>query len=72
MSTTIPLQPAEKPLAISVPAMAHRLGISRGKAYQLAKRKDVPSFELDGRVLVLESALASWVEAQLRRKEEAK
>lgn len=66
---TITSHPTEQqPLAISVPAMARRLGISRAKAYQLAKRKDFPAFELDGRVLVLETGLASWIEAQLKRK----
>ncbi|MBE6069832.1 MAG: helix-turn-helix domain-containing protein [Clostridium lundense] len=57
-------------LTISVPEAARRLGISKPKAYALARREDFPAFTLEGRILVYAAGLEEWVKAQAENKAE--
>lgn len=51
-------------ITLSVEETADILGISRASAYELAKRKDFPSFRIGNRILVKRVALEQWLEAQ--------
>ncbi len=51
-------------IAISVPEAAKLLGISKPKAYELARRADFPAIQLGGRILVSVAGLQAWLEKQ--------
>ncbi len=57
-------------LTISVPEMARRLGISKPAAYQLARRKDFPSFNIGNRIVVYEAGLEEWVRQHAKNEKE--
>ncbi len=48
-----------EPLVYSVTEVARLLGISRGLAYELAKRREIPTMQLGRRLVVPRTALAS-------------
>jgi excisionase family DNA binding protein len=50
------------PLAVSVPEAARLLGISRGLAYELVARGDLPSVRLGRRLVVPRHALVALVD----------
>lgn len=52
-------------LAVSIDEAAHLLSISRPVAYELAKRRDFPSFRIGKRVLVNVRALQGWIDEQV-------
>lgn len=54
-------------LTISVPEMARQLGISKPKAYQLARQDGFPAFTVGGRILVSMEGLEKWVQAQAEK-----
>jgi excisionase family DNA binding protein len=54
----------EQPLLISVEQAARLLGLSRGKAYELAARGDLPVVRFGKSVRVHRDRLAAWVDAQ--------
>jgi excisionase family DNA binding protein len=56
-------------LAVSVPEAARLLGISKPKAYELARRADFPSFQVGGRILVSAAGLQAWVDKRSRKEE---
>jgi excisionase family DNA binding protein len=48
-----------EPLVYSITEVARLLGISRGLAYELAKRREIPTMQLGRRLVVPRTALAS-------------
>ena len=52
---------AELPALISVPKAALILGLSRASAYRFAASGDLPTRRLGGRVYVVTSRLASFI-----------
>ncbi len=48
-------------LAYRVPEAAEMIGISRSKMYELVKRGVVPSFRIDGMLLVSVRSLEEWI-----------
>ncbi|MDL2225940.1 helix-turn-helix domain-containing protein [Eubacteriales bacterium OttesenSCG-928-M02] len=48
-------------LTISVPEMAEQLGISRTKAYELARSQDFPVLRLGKRTLIPIDGLVQWI-----------
>jgi excisionase family DNA binding protein len=50
--------------ALRVPEVAQRLGISRTKAWQMARAGELPTLRLGRSVRVPVSALARWIEEQ--------
>jgi len=48
---------ATRPLTVSVEEAAHLLGISRGHAYALVNRGEIPSLRLGRRIVVPRAAL---------------
>lgn len=48
-------------IAISVPQFADMVGISRGKAYELAQNEKIPVKRLDGRYVVMKTDLLEWM-----------
>ena len=61
----------ELPLTLTVPEVGEVLGISRAKAYELARSKGFPSMRIGTRILVPRDKLIRWIdkqtEAHLRR-----
>lgn len=53
------------PLMIPVPTVAEVLGISRTKAYELARDKAFPTLKLGKRILVPKDRFLQWIEAHL-------
>lgn len=49
-------------MAISVPEVAKLLGVSKGKAYELAKMEGFPAVQIDKRILVSVKGLERWLE----------
>ena len=54
-------------LTISVPEMARRLGISKPKAYELARQNGFPAFHIGERIVVHEALFEAWVKAQAEK-----
>ena len=52
------------PLMLSVPEMAGVLGISRTRAYELAREKDFPALTIGARILVPRDKLIAWIDAK--------
>ncbi len=52
------------PLMLSVPDLASVLGISRTRAYELAREKDFPSLTIGARILVPRDKLVDWIDAK--------
>lgn len=52
-------------LAVSVDEMAYMISVSRPVAYELAQRKDFPSFKIGKRVLVNVAGLQRWLDKQI-------
>lgn len=55
--------PSDSPLTFTVEQAAKLLGISRGLAYELVRRGDIPSVQLGRRLLVPRSLLLALVSA---------
>ena len=54
----------ELPLMLSVPELAGVLGISRTRAYELAREKGFPSLIIGARILVPRDKLIAWIDAK--------
>ncbi len=54
----------ELPLMLSVPEVAAVLGISRARAYELARREDFPALKIGSRIVVPKEKFIRWVESQ--------
>ena len=52
----------ELPLMLSVPELASVLGISRTRAYELAREKGFPSLTIGARILVPRDKLVAWID----------
>ncbi len=50
------------PLMLSVPELASVLGISRTRAYELAREKGFPSLIIGARILVPRDKLVAWID----------
>ena len=50
------------PLMLSVPDLASVLGISRTRAYELAREKGFPSLTIGARILVPRDKLIVWID----------
>lgn len=50
------------PLLLSVPELASVLGISRTRAYELAREKGFPSLTIGARILVPRDKLVAWID----------
>ena len=55
-------QPAENRMVLDVPEAAEILNISRQAAYAAAKRGDLPTVRIGGRILVPRAALMRMLE----------
>ena len=55
-------QPSEKRMVLDVTEAADLLNISRGAAYAAAKRGDLPTVRIGGRILVPRTALMRLLE----------
>jgi excisionase family DNA binding protein len=49
---------------LTVTEASKALGISRNKAYEAAKRGEIPTIKIGGRILVLRAALERMLEGQ--------
>ena len=56
----------DQPLAISIEEAGRLLGISRGLAYQMAKRGDLPTVSFGRRRMVPRKALEQMLEEKVR------
>ena len=52
------------PLMLSVPDLASVLGISRTRAYELAREKGFPSLIIGARILIPRDKLIAWIDAK--------
>lgn len=52
---------------ISVTEMGRRLGISKGRAYQLANSEGFPSFRIGKRIVVNSKLLDDWLDKQAKK-----
>ena len=52
------------PLTLTVPEVSGVLGISRAKAYDLARREGFPSMRIGTRILVPRDKLIRWIDKQ--------
>ena len=52
------------PLTLTVPEVGEVLGISRAKAYDLARREGFPSMRIGTRILVPRDKLIRWIDKQ--------
>lgn len=52
------------PLMLSVPDVAHVLGISRAGAYELAHSREFPSMKVGSRIIIPKEKFLLWVEKQ--------
>ena len=52
------------PLTLTVPEVGEALGISRAKAYDLARREGFPSMRIGTRILVPRDKLIRWIDKQ--------
>jgi excisionase family DNA binding protein len=60
----------KEPLTMSVEDAAKLLGVSRGLAYEAARRGELPTIKLGRRLLVPTARLLELVGAQERREDE--
>jgi excisionase family DNA binding protein len=61
------MQTDETPLVHQVNKACARLGISRTTFYELLKEKKLQTFKIGGRVVVAESELRRFVDAQMQQ-----
>lgn len=67
---TVKETPAQA-LTVSVPTAAQMLGISRGYAFELARRGELPgAIRIGGRVVVSRSKLEAAIDGDTSRKEQ--
>lgn len=59
-------------MTMTVPEMAQQLGISRPKAYELAKRDGFPALHLGKRVIIPTAAFEDWLMENATSKTENK
>ena len=52
------------PLTLTVPEVGEALGISRAKAYDLARSEGFPSMRIGTRILVPRNKLIRWIDKQ--------
>ena len=52
------------PLTLTVPEVGEVLGISRAKAYDLARSEGFPSMRIGTRILVPRDKLIRWIDEQ--------
>lgn len=52
------------PLTLTVPEVGEVLGISRAKAYDLARSEGFPSMRIGARILVPRDKLIRWIDEQ--------
>lgn len=52
------------PLTLTVPEVGNVLGISRAKAYDLARSEGFPSMRIGTRILVPRDKLIRWIDEQ--------
>ena len=52
------------PLTLTVPEVGEALGISRAKAYDLARSEGFPSMRIGTRILVPRDKLIRWIDKQ--------
>lgn len=60
--------PNELPLGLKVDDIAEILGISRGSAYELARRTDFPKIKIGRRIVIPRDAFLKWMEEASFRK----
>ena len=56
-----------KRLTVSVEEMAHMIGVSRSKAYELARSDGFPSVRVGGRIVVPVRELEDWLASQVKK-----
>lgn len=54
----------ELPLTLTVPEVGEVLGISRAKAYDLARSEGFPSMRIGTRILVPRDKLIRWIDKE--------
>ncbi len=59
----------ELPLTLTVPEVGEVLGISRAKAYDLARSEGFPSMRIGTRILVPRNKLIRWIDEQTEARE---
>ena len=59
----------ELPLTLTVPEVGEVLGISRAKAYDLARSEGFPSMRIGRRILVPRNKLIRWIDEQTEARE---
>ncbi len=59
-------------LCFRVPEVAHTIGISRAKAYELISRGEIPSIRIGGAIRVPTDALRQWIARQLAERGETR
>lgn len=57
------------PLTLTVPEVGEVLGISRAKAYDLARSEGFPSMRIGTRILVPRNKLIRWIDEQTEAQE---
>ena len=57
------------PLTLTVPEVGEVLGISRAKAYDLARSEGFPSMRIGTRILVPRNKLIRWIDEQTEARE---
>lgn len=57
------------PLTLTVPEVGEVLGISRAKAYDLARSEGFPSMRIGTRILVPRDKLIRWIDEQTEARE---
>lgn len=57
------------PLTLTVPEVGRVLGISRAKAYDLARSEGFPSMRIGTRILVPRNKLIRWIDEQAEARE---
>ena len=60
---------ADLPLTLTVPEVGEVLGISRAKAYDLARSEGFPSMRIGTRILVPRNKLIRWIDEQTEARE---
>lgn len=56
-----------KRLTVSVEEMGHMIGVSRSKAYELARSDGFPSVRVGGRIVVPVRELEDWLASQVKK-----
>ena len=57
------------PLTLTAPEVGEVLGISRAKAYDLARSEGFPSMRIGTRILVPRNKLIRWIDEQTEARE---